>query len=158
MMTPKFLALIIFFSSPFLVGKDLKVTLEKDLDALMPKVIAWRHNIHQYPELSNREYKTAKKVAEHLRSLDIPIETNIAYTGVVGIIEGAQPGPTVALRADMDALPVTEQTGLPYASKQRAKYLGQDVGVMHACGHDAHVAILMGVAEFLARNLSLIHI
>ncbi len=152
MMTPKFLALIIFFSSPFLVGKDLKVTLEKDLDALMPKVIAWRHNIHQYPELSNREYKTAKKVAEHLRSLDIPIETNIAYTGVVGIIEGAQPGPTVALRADMDALPVTEQTGLPYASKQRAKYLGQDVGVMHACGHDAHVAILMGVAEFLARN------
>ena len=78
MMTPRFLALIIFFSSPFLVGKDLKVTLEKDLDALMPKVIAWRHNIHQYPELSNREYKTAKKVAEHLRSLDIPIETNSA--------------------------------------------------------------------------------
>ena len=113
MMTPRFLALIIFFSSPFLFGKDLKVTLEKDLDALMPKVIAWRHNIHQYPELSNREYKTAKKVAEHLRSLDIPIETNIAYTGVVGIIEGGQPGPTVALRADMDALPVTEQTGLP---------------------------------------------
>ena len=88
MMTLRFLALTIFFSSPFLFGKDLKLALEKDLDALMPKVIAWRHNIHQYPELSNREYKTAKKVAEHLRSLDIPIETNIAYTGVVGIIEG----------------------------------------------------------------------
>ena len=131
---------------------DLKQDLDEQLDPLMNKVIAWRHNLHQNPELSNREYKTSKKVATHLRSLGIKVETKIAYTGVVGLIEGGLPGPTIALRADMDALPVEEKTGLPFASKERAKYLGQSVGVMHACGHDAHVAILMGVAEFLAKN------
>ena len=131
---------------------DLKVELDSELDPLMKKVIAWRHNLHQYPELSNREYKTSKKVATHLQSLGIEVETGIAYTGVVGLIKGGLPGPTIALRADMDALPVEEKTGLPFASKERAKYLGQNVGVMHACGHDAHVAILMGVAEFLSKN------
>jgi amidohydrolase len=131
---------------------DLKQELDEQLDPLMSKVIAWRHNLHQNPELSNREYKTSKKVATHLRSLGIRVETKIAYTGVVGLIEGGLPGPTIALRADMDALPVEEKTGLPFASKERATYLGQNVGVMHACGHDAHVAILMGVAEFLAKN------
>ena len=131
---------------------DLKHELDEQLDPLMSKVIAWRHNLHQNPELSNREYKTSKKVAIHLRSLGIKVETKIAYTGVVGLIEGGLPGPTIALRADMDALPVEEKTGLPFASKERATYLGQNVGVMHACGHDAHVAILMGVAEFLAKN------
>jgi amidohydrolase len=131
---------------------DLKQDLDEQLDPLMNKVIAWRHNLHQNPELSNREYKTSKKVATHLRSLGIKVETKIAYTGVVGLIEGGLPGPTIALRADMDALPVEEKTGLPFASKERASYLGQSVGVMHACGHDAHVAILMGVAEFLAKN------
>ena len=131
---------------------DLKQDLDEQLDPLMNKVIAWRHNLHQNPELSNREYKTSKKVATHLRSLGIEVETKIAYTGVVGLIEGGLPGPTIALRADMDALPVEEKTGLPFASKERATYLGQSVGVMHACGHDAHVAILMGVAEFLAKN------
>jgi len=131
---------------------DLKQELDEQLDPLMSKVIAWRHNLHQNPELSNREYKTSKKVATHLRSLGIKVETKIAYTGVVGLIEGGLPGPTIALRADMDALPVEEKTGLPFASKERATYLGQNVGVMHACGHDAHVAILMGVAEFLAKN------
>ena len=131
---------------------DLKVELDSELDPLMKKVIAWRHNLHQYPELSNREYKTSKKVATHLQSLGIEVETGIAYTGVVGLIKGGLPGPTIALRADMDALPVEEKTGLPFASKERAKYLGQSVGVMHACGHDAHVAILMGVAEFLSKN------
>jgi amidohydrolase len=131
---------------------DLKQDLDEQLDPLMNKVIAWRHNLHQNPELSNREYKTSKKVATHLRSLGIKVETKIAYTGVVGLIEGGLPGPTIALRADMDALPVEEKTGLPFASKERATYLGQNVGVMHACGHDAHVAILMGVAEFLAKN------
>ena len=131
---------------------DLKQDLDEQLDPLMNKVIAWRHNLHQNPELSNREYKTSKKVATHLRSLGIKVETKIAYTGVVGLIEGGLPGPTIALRADMDALPVEEKTGLPFASKERATYLGQSVGVMHACGHDAHVAILMGVAEFLAKN------
>ena len=131
---------------------DLKQDLDEQLDPLMNKVIAWRHNLHQNPELSNREYKTSKKVATHLRSLGIKVETKIAYTGVVGLIEGGLPGPTIALRADMDALPVEEKTGLPFASKERATYLDQSVGVMHACGHDAHVAILMGVAEFLAKN------
>ena len=131
---------------------DLKQDLDEQLDPLMNKVIAWRHNLHQNPELSNREYKTSKKVSTHLRSLGIKVETKIAYTGVVGLIEGGLPGPTIALRADMDALPVEEKTGLPFASKERATYLGQSVGVMHACGHDAHVAILMGVAEFLAKN------
>ena len=131
---------------------DLKVELEEEINPLMKKVISWRHNLHQFPELSNREYKTSKKVASHLRSLGIKVETGIAYTGVVGLIEGGLPGPTIALRADMYALPVEEKTGLPFASKERAKYLGQNVGVMHACGHDAHVAILMGAAEFLSKN------
>ena len=142
-----FLLLLSSFSTA-----DLKQELDEQLDPLMSKVIAWRHNLHQNPELSNREYKTSKKVATHLRSLGIKVETKIAYTGVVGLIEGGLPGPTIALRADMDALPVEEKTGLPFASKERATYLGQNVGVMHACGHDAHVAILMGVAEFLAKN------
>jgi amidohydrolase len=120
----------------------------------MEKVIEWRHDIHQYPELGNREFRTSKKIEDHLKSLGIKVETKIAYTGLVGILEGDLPGPTIALRADMDALPVEEKTGLPFASKVRTTYLGNDVGVMHACGHDAHVAILMGVAEYLAKNKS----
>ena len=152
MSNSKYLLLPLIFLSGFLISDDLKEKLETDLDPLMKKVIAWRHNIHQFPELGNREYKTSKKVIQHLESLGIEVESKIAYTGVVGFIKGGKPGPTIALRADMDALPVTEKTGLPYASKQRTKYLGQDVGVMHACGHDAHVAILMGAAEFLAKN------
>ena len=134
------------------ISADLKNDLEKQISPLMDKVIEWRHDIHQNPELSNREFRTAKKVEEHLLSLGIKIETKIAYTGVVGLIEGGLPGPTIALRADMDGLPVIEKTGLPFASKKMTEYLGQSVGVMHACGHDAHVAILMGVAEFLAKN------
>ena len=148
----KFLLINILLVSGLIHSEDLKQKLKTDLDPLMEKVISWRHDIHEFPELGNREFRTSKKVAEHLSSLGIEIETEIAYTGVVGLIRGAKPGPTIALRADMDALPVTEQTGLPYASIQRTEYLGQDVGVMHACGHDAHVAILMGVAEFLAKN------
>ena len=134
------------------ISADLKNDLEKQISPLMDKVIEWRHDIHQNPELSNREFRTAKKVEEHLLSLGIKAETQIAYTGVVGLIEGDLPGPTIALRADMDGLPVIEKTGLPFASKKMTEYLGQSVGVMHACGHDAHVAILMGVAEFLAKN------
>ncbi|MDA9956672.1 M20 family metallopeptidase [Gammaproteobacteria bacterium] len=134
------------------VFSDLKSDLDNQINLLMDKVIEWRHDIHQNPELSNREYRTAKKIEAHLRSLGIKVETKIAYTGVVGLIEGDLPGPTIALRADMDALPVVEKTGLPFASKDKTKYLGQTVGIMHACGHDAHVAILMGVAEFLAKN------
>ena len=134
------------------VFSDLKSDLDNQINPLMDKVIEWRHDIHQNPELSNREFRTAKKVEAHLRSLGIKVETKIAYTGVVGLIEGGLPGPTIALRADMDGLPVIEKTGLSFASKKMTEYLGQSVGVMHACGHDAHVAILMGVAEFLAKN------
>jgi len=146
--------LMLFFSVliSLSISADLKNDLEKQIGPLMDKVIEWRHDIHQNPELSNREYRTARKIEAHLRSLDIKVQTKIAYTGVVGFIEGDLPGPTIALRADMDALPVVEKTGLPFASKDKTKYLGQTVGIMHACGHDAHVAILMGVAEFLAKN------
>ena len=119
-------------------------------DELNEKVIKWRREIHENPELSNREFKTAEKVASHLKSLGIDVQTGIAYTGVVGILKGAKPGPVVALRADMDALPVVERVDIPFASKVKDTYNGQDVGVMHACGHDTHVAILMGVAELLS--------
>src|SRR5438128_8411238 len=114
------------------------------------KVVAWRRDIHEHPELGNRETRTGKIVADHLRSLGIEVKTGIAHTGVVGVLRGGRPGKVVALRADMDALPVTEQVNLPFASKEKAVYNGQEVGVMHACGHDNHVAILMGVAEVLA--------
>lgn len=120
------------------------------VDAVEPKVIEWRRDIHQHPELSNREFRTAKLVADHLRALDIEVTTGVAHTGVVGLLKGGKPGPVVALRADMDALPVTEVVDLPFASKVRTTYAGKKVGVMHACGHDAHTAILMGVAEVLA--------
>ena len=111
--------------------------------------IAWRRDIHQHPELSNREFRTSKLVAEHLRALGIDVETEVAHTGVVGVLRGGKPGPVVALRADMDGLPVVEQTGLPFASTAVSDYEGREVGVMHACGHDNHVAILMGAASVL---------
>ncbi len=114
------------------------------------KVIEWRHHIHQNPELSNREYNTAKMVAKHLVSLGMEVKTEVAKTGVVGILKGEKPGPVIALRADMDALPVTERVDLAWASKAVGTYNGQETGVMHACGHDTHVAMLMGVAEVLA--------
>ena len=114
------------------------------------KVVAWRRDIHAHPELSNRETRTAELVAQHLRSLGIEVRTGVAHTGVVGVLRGGKPGPVVALRADMDALPVTEEVDVPFASKVRATYNGQEVGVMHACGHDTHTAMLMGVAEVLA--------
>ena len=135
---------LVFSSTERLEGK-----LDRNLDSLMKKVIGWRHDLHQFPELSNREFRTAEKVTTHLQSLGLEVTTGIAHTGVVAILEGGKPGPLVALRADMDGLPVVEMTGLPFASKERDNYNGQEVGVMHACGHDAHVAILMGVAEFL---------
>jgi amidohydrolase len=116
------------------------------------KVIDWRRHIHENPELSNREVKTARFIASHLLSLGIKIDTGVAHTGVVGLLETGKPGPVIGLRADMDALPVTERNDLPFASKVTAIYNGKETGVMHACGHDAHVAILMGVAEVLSRN------
>lgn len=114
------------------------------------KVIEWRRDLHQHPELGNNEKRTAAIVAKHLQSLGIEVKTGVAKTGVVGILKGDKPGPVVALRADMDGLPVTERVDVPFASKVRATYNGQDVGVMHACGHDSHVAMLMGVAEILS--------
>lgn len=134
--------------SAFAQNNDAKVNeLSARLD---PKVIAWRRDIHQNPELGNRETRTAALVAAHLRSLGMEVKTGVATTGVVGILRGGKPGPVVLLRADMDALPVAERNSLPFASKARTNYNGQDVGVMHACGHDTHVAILMGVAELLS--------
>lgn len=114
------------------------------------KVIAWRRDFHEHPELGNSETRTAGIVAKHLQSLGITVTTGVAKTGVVGILKGGKPGPVVALRADMDGLPVTERVAVPFASKVKSTYNGQPVGVMHACGHDSHVAILMGVAEVLA--------
>ncbi|MBD1385722.1 M20/M25/M40 family metallo-hydrolase [Mucilaginibacter rigui] len=119
-------------------------------DALQSKIVAWRRDFHEHPELGNREVRTSGIIAKHLQSLGIEVQTGIATTGVVGILKGGQPGPVVALRADMDALPVTERVDLPFASKVKAQYNGQEVGVMHACGHDSHMAILMGVAEVLS--------
>lgn len=118
--------------------------------AVDDKVIEWRRDIHQHPELGNREFRTAALVAGHLEALGLEVRTGIAHTGVVGILRGGRPGPRIALRADMDALPVTEQVDLPFASRVTTEFRGQTVGVMHACGHDAHTAILMGAAEALA--------
>src|ERR1051325_9632754 len=113
------------------------------------KLIAWRRDIHEHPELGEQEVRTARLVAEHLRGLGLEVRSGVAQTGIVALLRGGKPGPVVALRADMDALPVKEPTGLPFASKAKGKYLGREVDVMHACGHDAHTAILMAVAEIL---------
>lgn len=123
-----------------------------DIDQVESKVIKWRHHIHQNPELSNREFKTSEYVATHLKSLGIEVQTGFAHTGVVGILKGKKSGKVVALRADMDALPVVERNDLPYKSEVTSVFNGQKTGVMHACGHDTHVAILMGVAEVLSKN------
>lgn len=120
------------------------------LESVEDKVIEWRRDFHQHPELGNREVRTAGIVAAHLKSLGMEVETDVAYTGVVGILKGAKPGPTVMLRADMDALPVTEKVNLSFKSTKTTNYRGVDVGIMHACGHDTHVAMLMGAAEVLA--------
>lgn len=128
----------------------LKARIDKLAANYEQDVINWRRHIHQNPELSNREFETAKYVAEHLKGLGIEVQTGVAHTGVVGILKGGKPGPVVALRADMDALPVTERVPIPFASKVKSTYNGQDVGVMHACGHDTHVAILMGTAQVLS--------
>ena len=129
---------------------SLNDAIVEQVDAVTERVVEWRRDIHANPELSNREFRTSALVAEHLRSLGIDVQTGVAHTGVVGVLKGGKPGPVIALRADMDGLPVTEKTGLPYASKARGEYQGREVGVMHACGHDTHVAILMGAAEVLA--------
>src|SRR3990170_3123140 len=136
------------------VAAQAPARLTKDLDAqvaqVMPQVVGWRRDIHEHPELSNRELRTAKLVADQLTRLGLEVRTGVAHTGVIGVLRGGKPGPVVALRADLDALPVTEQVDLPFKSTATAEYNGQRVGVMHACGHDNHVAILLGAATVLA--------
>ncbi|MGD9630286.1 MAG: amidohydrolase [Pyrinomonadaceae bacterium] len=142
-----FLALIV------LISPISAIDMSREIDAatarIIDRVVEWRRHLHQYPELSNRETKTAKFVEDHLRSLGMEVRTGVAKTGVVGILRGGQPGPVIGLRADMDGLPVTERNALPFASKETAEFNGQKVGVMHACGHDTHVAMLLGAAEVL---------
>ena len=132
----------------------MAATLDQRIDdaakTVEPKVIEYRRDIHQHPELGNREFRTSKLIADRLQQLGIEVRTPIAHTGVVGVLRGGKPGRVVGLRADLDALPVTEQVDLPFKSTVRSTYNGQEVGVMHACGHDAHVAILLGVAEVLS--------
>lgn len=132
-------------------NEQLNVNLKKANHSVSEKVITWRRHLHQYPELSNREFETAKYITKHLEALGLEVQTGVAHTGVVAKLKGSKKGPLIALRADMDALPVTEQVDLPFASTQTSTYRGNEVGVMHACGHDNHVAILMAVAESLAK-------
>ncbi|MHC5063883.1 MAG: amidohydrolase [Planctomycetota bacterium] len=129
---------------------DLSSRIDAATEAIQDRLVSWRRDLHQYPELSNREFRTAGIVAAHLEELGLTVRKEVAHTGVLGLLQGGKPGPVVALRADMDGLPVVEMVDLPFASKERGVYKGQEVGVMHACGHDNHVAILMGAAEVLS--------
>lgn len=150
-LTSVFIAFITAFTSQLIAQKsNYSELIAKKADAIEEKVIAWRHDIHQNPELGNRELRTAALVAKHLQSLGIKTTTEVGITGVVGILKGDKPGPVIALRADMDALPVGEVNDLPFASKLKTMYNDKETSVMHACGHDGHTAILMGVAELLA--------
>jgi amidohydrolase len=146
--------LLLPFAAPAASRGDAAAGLEADVRtraaAVEQKVIEWRRDIHEHPELADQETRTSKRVAEHLRSLGLAVRTGVGRTGVVGVLRGGRPGRAVALRADMDALPVKEPAGLPFASKAKQKYLGKEVDVMHACGHDCHTAMLLGVAEVLA--------
>lgn len=143
------LLLFLFLALDVSAQSNLKEIINTKADQIEDQVIEWRRYFHENPELSNREFNTAKKVAAHLESLGLEVQTNIAHTGVVALLRGGKPGPVVALRADMDALPVTERTDVPFKSTVIGEYQGREVGVMHACGHDTHIAILMGVAQIL---------
>jgi amidohydrolase len=133
-------------------NSKLNSKIEQQARELEPQIIEWRRYFHQNPELSNREFKTGAKIAEHLKALGLEVQYPVAKTGVVAILKGAKPGPVVALRADIDALPVTERNSLPFASSAKVQFGGQETGVMHACGHDAHMSILLAVAEILTKN------
>lgn len=145
--------LLIFSIFLFLIThaqQNISSQVEQKATAIQAKLVEWRRYLHEHPELGNREFNTAKMIAEHLKKLGIEVTTGIAKTGVVGILKGDKPGPVIALRADMDALPIEERVNVPFKSTVKAEYLGSTVPVMHACGHDAHVAMLMGTAEVLA--------
>jgi amidohydrolase len=146
LLLPSFLLISLFSSAQ---TDPMRTAVAAQASKVEPKVIAWRRDFHEHPELGNRETRTAGIIAKHLQDLGMEVKTGVGVTGVVGILKGGKPGPVVALRADMDGLPVTERTPVPFASKVKTTYNGQEVGVMHACGHDTHVAILMGVAEVL---------
>ncbi len=143
---------LVSVSSYAQVSAKLQTKIDADTRQLESKVIEWRRHFHQFPELSNREFNTGAKIASDLKSFGLEVQYPVAKTGVVAILKGAKPGPVVALRADMDALPVTERSALDFASKEKTVYAGKETGVMHACGHDGHMAILLGVAELLSRH------
>lgn len=145
-----FIALLFLFQAVKAQKNNLSEAISKAADQIEQKVIAWRHDFHEHPELGNREFRTSEIIAKHLKSLGMEVQTKVGVTGVVGILKGGKPGPVVALRADMDALPIIENNDLPFKSTVKTMYNGKETGVMHACGHDAHVSILMGVAEILS--------
>nr|WP_175597039.1 amidohydrolase [Peristeroidobacter soli] len=149
-MIPTSLAMTAMFGATSAGAQVSGAQIDAAAGKVEAKVITWRRDIHQHPELSNRETRTSKLVADHLKKLGLPVRTGIARTGVTAVLKGGKPGPVIALRADMDALPVSEQVDVPFKSTVTTEYLGKKVGVMHACGHDSHVANLMGVAEMLA--------
>ncbi|MBX2913764.1 MAG: amidohydrolase [Cyclobacteriaceae bacterium] len=146
------IAVLCFTNVVFAQPTKLQSKTDADAKALEPKLIELRRHFHQTPELSNREFKTSAKIVEHLKSLGLEVQYPVAKTGVVALLKGGKPGPVVALRADMDALPITERNGLPFASKAVTDFGGQQTGVMHACGHDAHMAILLIAAEILTKH------
>jgi len=144
---------VLALAAPSVVAQTvnpLAAEVDTRVEKALPSIVEWRRDLHQHPELGNREFRTAKVIAAHLERLGLEVQTGVAHTGVVGLLKGGKPGPVVALRADMDGLPVTEQVDLPFKSTQKTMWNGQEVGVMHACGHDNHMAILLGVAEVLA--------
>lgn len=147
--TQLFLLPIFFLTSPTITAQSVGLQSETIIEGIEQKVIDWRRDIHENPELGNREVRTAALVTKHLESLGMDVQTKVGVTGVIGVLKGGLPGPVIALRADMDALPVLERTPVSFASKVKTVYNGSETSVMHACGHDSHVAILMGVAEVL---------
>lgn len=157
MKKPLLIALLGLFAANAFAQTTSKAEVAKRVDAIEKKIIAWREDFHEHPELGNHEFRSSEIIAKHLESLGIEVKRGVATTGVVGILRGGKPGPVVALRADMDALPVTERTAVPFASKVTTTYMGNTVGVMHACGHDSHMAILMGVAQVLASMKADLH-
>ena len=134
------LLLPIFLLASANAATPLRDQVDTALESVQPRIVTWRRDLHQFPELSNREFRTSKIVAEHLQRLGMTVETGLAKTGVIGILKGGKPGPTIALRADMDGLPVTEQVDVPFRSRVTTTYRNETVGVMHACGHDAHTS------------------
>ena len=146
-----FLAIVLFpFFSVVSAQTDLNAAIDAAANKIEPQTIAWRRDFHAHPELGNREFRTSKIIADYLRSLGIEVKEGVGKTGVVGILNGSLPGPVIGLRADMDALPLVERTPVPFASKMKTTFNGQEVGVMHACGHDSHIAILMSAAKILS--------